>query len=140
MRISDWSSDVCSSDLLVWLLKGQPYSDYLYIPETSPKTIVEWSGPIGQIARVPHPWGELHGVAARDAVALTYNRNNIQHLFAIPSLIANLFRTRLLLSDEAVIMGVRALYPFLRNEFRSEERRVGKECVRSCRFRWSPFH
>src|SRR3546814_10263452 len=79
MRISDWSSDVCSSDLLVWLLKGQPYSDYLYIPETSPKTIVEWSGPIGQIARVPHPWGELHGVAARDAVALTYNRNNIQH-------------------------------------------------------------
>src|SRR3546814_12448256 len=23
---------------------------------------------------------------------------------------------------------------------RSEERRVGKECVRTCRFRWSPFH
>src|SRR3546814_16691152 len=23
--------------------------------------------------------------------------------------------------------------------FRSEERRVGKECVRTCRFRWSPY-
>src|SRR3546814_15942693 len=23
---------------------------------------------------------------------------------------------------------------------RSEERRVGKECVRTCRFRWSPDH
>src|SRR3546814_11911004 len=23
---------------------------------------------------------------------------------------------------------------------RSEERRVGKECVRTCRSRWSPFH
>src|SRR3546814_19476602 len=23
---------------------------------------------------------------------------------------------------------------------RSEERRVGKECVRKCRFRWSPYH
>src|SRR3546814_18531011 len=23
---------------------------------------------------------------------------------------------------------------------RSEERRVGKECVRTCRYRWSPFH
>src|SRR3546814_15166478 len=68
------------SGYLVWLLKGQPYSDYLDIPETSPKTIVEWSGPIGQIARVPHPWGELHGVAARDAVALTYNRNNIKQI------------------------------------------------------------
>src|SRR3546814_469124 len=26
------------------------------------------------------------------------------------------------------------------DEFRSEERRVGKECVRTCRSRWSPFH
>ena len=24
--------------------------------------------------------------------------------------------------------------------FRSEERRVGKECVRLCRSRWSPYH
>src|SRR3546814_18337677 len=24
--------------------------------------------------------------------------------------------------------------------FRSEERRVGKECVSTCRFRWSPNH
>ena len=26
------------------------------------------------------------------------------------------------------------------NEFRSEERRVGKECQRSYRSRWSPYH
>src|SRR3546814_7738756 len=26
------------------------------------------------------------------------------------------------------------------NTFRSEERRVGKECVRPCRSRWSPYH
>ena len=25
-------------------------------------------------------------------------------------------------------------------ELRSEERRVGKECVRLCRSRWSPYH
>src|SRR3546814_21008641 len=24
--------------------------------------------------------------------------------------------------------------------YRSEERRVGKECVSTCRFRWSPYH
>src|SRR3546814_12296223 len=24
--------------------------------------------------------------------------------------------------------------------WRSEERRVGKECVRTCRYRWSPYH
>src|SRR3546814_17546308 len=26
------------------------------------------------------------------------------------------------------------------NYFRSEERRVGKECVSTCRSRWSPYH
>ena len=25
-------------------------------------------------------------------------------------------------------------------QFRSEERRVGKECLRLCRSRWSPYH
>src|SRR3546814_14256008 len=25
-------------------------------------------------------------------------------------------------------------------ELRSEERRVGKECVSKCRYRWSPYH
>src|SRR3546814_3719266 len=26
------------------------------------------------------------------------------------------------------------------NDYRSEERRVGKECVSTCRSRWSPYH
>src|SRR3546814_12931403 len=29
---------------------------------------------------------------------------------------------------------------FDNNQFRSEERRVGKECVSKCRSRWSPYH
>lgn len=102
---------------LVWLLKGLPVSEHLYIPETSPKAVLERSAPISGISRVPHPWGDVLGIAVRDAVSLTYNRNNVQHLFALPSLIANLFRTRSLLPEDAVLMGVRALYPFLRTEF-----------------------
>src|SRR3546814_12986739 len=27
-----------------------------------------------------------------------------------------------------------------KTDLRSEERRVGKECVRTCRSRWSPYH
>ncbi|MFP5307826.1 MAG: glycerol-3-phosphate 1-O-acyltransferase PlsB, partial [Gammaproteobacteria bacterium] len=102
---------------LVWLLKGNPYGAHQYIPDSAPRSILDTSAPIARFLRVPHPWGDLYGINERDAVALTYNRNNIQHLFAIPSLIANLFRTRLLLSDEAIVTGVRALYPFLRTEF-----------------------
>src|SRR3546814_16715390 len=30
--------------------------------------------------------------------------------------------------------------PFAAHYGRSEERRVGKECVSTCRYRWSPYH
>src|SRR3546814_9064332 len=30
--------------------------------------------------------------------------------------------------------------PFALKRFRSEERRVGKECVSTCRSRWSPYN
>src|SRR3546814_20881201 len=39
-------------------------------------------------------------------------------------------------SDEAVEESWRETAEALR----SEERRVGKECVRTCRFRWSPYN
>ncbi|AXQ31215.1 glycerol-3-phosphate 1-O-acyltransferase [Solimonas sp. K1W22B-7] len=102
---------------LVWLLKAHPDSANLYIPEVAPKAIVEASAPIARILRIPHKWGDLHAITDNDAVALTYNRNNIQHLFAIPSMIANQFRTRMLLPEDLIVLGVRALYPFLRTEF-----------------------
>ena len=33
-----------------------------------------------------------------------------------------------------------SIYPYLFITIRSEERRVGKECLRLCRSRWSPYH
>lgn len=102
---------------LIWLLKGVPYSEHMQIIEHHPKAALDWSAPIARIATLPHAWGDLHAIADKDAVALTYNRNNMQHLFALPSLIANFFRTRALMPEDAVITGVRALYPLLRTEF-----------------------
>ncbi|MDB5972049.1 MAG: plsB [Hydrocarboniphaga sp.] len=119
---------------LVRLLEGRPYGESLQIPEPSPAKSLEWAAPIARIATVPHPWGDLLDVADRDAVLLTYARNNIQHLFAVPSLIANLFRTRGVLSEEAVVTGCRALYPFLRTEFYlrwepAEAEQVARDCI-----------
>lgn len=102
---------------LIWLLKGRPISELQCIPESNPKAVLEWAAPIARIGTAPHAWGDLHVIAARDAAALTYSRNNVQHLFALPSLIANFFRTRGYLAEDAVILGVRAVYPFLRTEF-----------------------
>src|SRR3546814_14424327 len=35
---------------------------------------------------------------------------------------------------------MRAMFEMKKIVIRSEERRVGKECVSTCRYRWSPYH
>src|SRR3546814_2257032 len=79
MRISDWSSDVCSSDLAK-----------KNCPKTSPA------------ATRTTPWIAWCGPPTCDS-----------------------FSEALSISSNAC---------------RSEERRVGKECVSTCRSRWSPYH
>ena len=102
---------------LLNLLPAWPQADKLLVPQKDARAALEFAIPVTRLQRVSHPWGDLLVAAGRDAVLMTYNRNMIQHLFALPALIARLFRTRGLLSEDAVITGCRALYPFLRTEF-----------------------
>src|SRR3546814_17549894 len=97
MRISDWSSDVCSSDL------GE-------------------CG-FGRFQNVGDVGGELG------------EHRNV-HRLAYPACgaldkLRNLADRR---AHAALAHAVRA------TQVRSEERRVGKECVSTCRSRWSPYH
>src|SRR3546814_5149845 len=96
MRISDWSSDVCSSDLAL----------------------------INEIGRYITSAG---GKRLRPALVLLAARacgcrsdEPVLHAAMI-----EFIHTSTLLHDDVV---------------RSEERRVGKECVSTCRSRWSPYH
>src|SRR3546814_12198255 len=91
MRISDWSSDVCSSDLL---------------------------GPLVEEER-----------AVGIALAILQDRVPASFSEVAPA------RDRLVLAD----LPTASLTERRRLE-RSEERRVGKECVSTCRSRWSPYH
>src|SRR3546814_11035411 len=105
MRISDWSSDVCSSDLAngVLLAAGKRHLDTrLGIEHVARDTACEltWRGiGAGRGRAVFHGGITIHeGADGSDA-----NLSN-------------------------------------KNLLRSEERRVGKECVSTCRSRWSPYH
>src|SRR3546814_11904293 len=103
MRISDWSSDVCSSDLITA------------------------EGLMGQVlhgsAKTTHAVrGELQRSQA--SVASLAKRFGINEKTVI--------KWRKRQSGEDMPMG-----PKERRSTRSEERRVGKECVSTCRARWS---
>src|SRR3546814_1393066 len=97
MRISDWSSDVCSSDLRARLKKELTDKDPLI------RTNI----------------GFIDGKAVFLDLG-PFSKNNA----AKPS------------ADQAAEL--QKITHSLKN--RSEERRVGKECVSTCRTRWSPYH
>jgi len=101
----------------IGLLQRAPYGPSLHIPETDGAVLLARAEPIAGLQRVQHPWGDLVIAQDKEAVLLTYYRNSIQHLFALPSLIANFFSARALRKRAEVISGSRALYPILRDEW-----------------------
>src|SRR3546814_14991121 len=122
MRISDWSSDVCSSDL-----------DAADVAIASLRLAVQPA-----LASIKH-LNRLEQVLAsrelRDGVDELLMCDHDGHL--VGGLRSNLFWVhdgRLLtpILDRCGVLGT------MRARVRSEARRVGKECVSTCRFRWSP--
>src|SRR3546814_11856454 len=103
MRISDWSSDVCSSDLIekrFWHSQGVDWK--IVTDEFFTRDLIKNLGLIRK-------YSKLH----RDLMKVPLHSNFIDCL-------ANS-------RDYSWTL-------------RSEERRVGKECVCRCRSRWSPYH
>src|SRR3546814_11566293 len=99
MRISDWSSDVCSSDLKAFMAAREASS-------AVNAALAE----------------NVHGIRAIQELA----REDVNFRPFEAKARANLM-THLTASKYTNVM-------------RSEERRVGKECVSTCRYRWAPYH
>src|SRR3546814_16942059 len=99
MRISDWSSDVCSSDLR--------------LPQEADR-------------RVEHHGIDALGVEQREALARVHAPE--RSLVQVGALGVELHGPQVRVAHGATGGG------------RSEERRVGKECVSTGRSRWSPYH
>src|SRR3546814_11233785 len=101
MRISDWSSDVCSSDLIH--VAGGELADF-----KEGRTSVEQA---------------LHAFAGQQLAP-----GDMTLPILLRSTESGLCHACMKFIPQGAVMG------------RSEERRVGKECVSTCRSRWSPYH
>src|SRR3546814_13991462 len=100
MRISDWSSDVCSSDLGPWIF--------------GKKVML----PAGVVRDVDHDDEKIFVNRTKDQIKNATEFDDS------------------LTRDEEYRGRLGSYY----GPGRSEERRVGKECVSTCRSRWSPYH
>src|SRR3546814_1325306 len=150
MRISDWNSDVCSSDLL--RLHAELYSRLSRLMRSGyvarnpldrfyQKQIAEADSQLtitGKRSdlRVTNPYG-LKKKARRTASGLTFlGITGIGKTVAL-DMCLGLYPPLLIHTSYNDKRFLRTQIPYIK---RSEERRVGKECVSTCRSRWSPYH
>src|SRR3546814_21150049 len=103
MRISDWSSDVCSSDLALEII------------------LEAFEGPLDLLLYLIR----RQNLDILDIPVAEITRQYVDYIQAMHEM-------RFELAAEYLVMAAILA--------RSEERRVGKECVSTCRSRWSPYH
>jgi glycerol-3-phosphate O-acyltransferase len=98
------------------LLRAFPYADTVTLPEGSGKDWVAYCENMGLISRQPQKLGDIIALQGSNATLMTYYRNNIQHLFALPSLIASLFENKNSLQREKIVFLANVAYPYLQSE------------------------
>ena len=103
-------------DLYQQLALRLPYSRKIEVTHMAPVNIVSYGVQLKAIQRVKHPLGDLVCVAENQAVFLTYFRNNILHLYIIPSLVACLVQQNGQIQREQLVQVIASLYPYLQSE------------------------
>ena len=98
------------------LLKRFRYSELVTIPEVSPEAIIEHGLNLGVIYRTTLATGDVWSMTEDTAVRMTYFRNNIMHLLAIPAAVASCFIQGRELEHSELQRLVRMIYPFIRQE------------------------
>jgi glycerol-3-phosphate O-acyltransferase len=103
-------------DLYKELLRAAPYSPLVTVTADSGQKIVDYAEAFGMLERQKHPLGDIMRMTAENAVLATYYRNNILHLFAMPSLLACAFVSNARMRTVDIQRLVWRVYPYISAE------------------------
>jgi glycerol-3-phosphate O-acyltransferase len=103
-------------ELYQTLLRDAPYSPLVTVTRDSGAEMIRYAESMGMLERQRHPLGDIMRMNAESAVLATYYRNNILHLFAMPSLLACCFVSNAGMSTEDIHRLVRRVYPYIAME------------------------
>jgi glycerol-3-phosphate O-acyltransferase len=98
------------------LLRDAPYGPLVTIPSDSGAQMVRYAEAMGVLERQKHPLGDIMRMNAENAVLATYYRNNILHLFAMPSLLACCFVSNAWMRTADIHRLVWRVYPYISAE------------------------
>ncbi len=103
-------------DLLLALARRAPYSSQVTVPDMDGAAVVAYCEKMQIIGRQAHPLGDVLRLEGKNAVLMTYFRNNLLHLFALPSMIACCFLNNRSMDRETIVRLGRMVYPYVRAE------------------------
>ncbi|MDP5255737.1 MULTISPECIES: glycerol-3-phosphate 1-O-acyltransferase PlsB [unclassified Vibrio] len=103
-------------DCYLSLLRNVPYSSSFTVPQSSAKQLVDHALSLDKFIIEKDNMGEIISLDRKQSILMTYYRNNIIHLLAVPALIAQIIIRQGPIQVAAVQAQVQLLYPFLQNE------------------------
>lgn len=105
-------------DSYMELFKNVPYAKDTTLPSLSADEMLAHliSLPRSGVILEKDNFGEIIRLDRPSAILMTYYRNNIQHLFVLPSLVASIVLHHEAISKDLIIQSVQRLYPFLKAE------------------------
>jgi len=95
------------------LLISFPYSNRVTVTTLSGTEMVAYGESLRLIGREPHRLGDMVRMTVENAVLATYFRNNVLHLFALPSLIACVFVSNARVSTPDIQRLAWRVYPYI---------------------------
>ncbi len=103
-------------ELYLALLRGFPYSDRVTLTELTGAEILAYGISMQVVTRQSHKLGDIVRMSDPSAILATYYRNNILHLFAMPSLIACVFASNARVRTEDIQRLAWRIYPYIAAE------------------------
>ncbi|WP_314019185.1 glycerol-3-phosphate 1-O-acyltransferase PlsB [Stutzerimonas degradans] len=103
-------------DLYQRLLRAVPYSPHTTLPEGDGAALIDYVKSLDLIAEQKDALGDILYLDEQNAVLMTYYRNNVMHIFALPALLASFFQNASRISRAQILSYSEALYPYLRAE------------------------
>jgi glycerol-3-phosphate O-acyltransferase len=98
------------------LLRGCPYSERITLTDLSGADVIAYGEAMKMLQREKHAMGDVVSMSEESAVLATYFRNNVLHLFAMPSLLACVFSGNAEVRHDDIHRLAWRIYPYIAAE------------------------
>jgi glycerol-3-phosphate O-acyltransferase len=103
-------------ELFSALLRKSPYDAGVTVTDAGGAGMIAYGERLGLLERRPHRLGDIITLAPAEAVLATYYRNNVMHLFAMPSMVACCLLDKSVIAVDRVQGLAQMVYPYLGGE------------------------